>query len=180
MIPIRTVDELALLLEVKAKWSLALRNHMTAQQLLEFWRISIVWNDRPTSRLGLCVSSSQGKVVRIEIHPCLMDQPGELLDTLAHEAAHACCTLTRPGTNQGHNLVWKSWARILGARPQRTARVPQFEEVRQKRMNYAARCAKCDVTIYRQRAPKPGGTYRHATCKTAVEWTKLDKNRILG
>jgi len=75
----------------------------------------------------------------------------EVKDTILHEIAHALA-----GNAAGHNYMWKHYARLVGARPERCA---PPEVTTSAKPNYVIRCESCgwETKRFRMRRSNHGG-----------------------
>ncbi|XP_059485712.1 germ cell nuclear acidic protein-like [Neocloeon triangulifer] len=78
--------------------------------------MSITWNNRLRSTAGYCynqrkkVDNGTTRISRIELSGKILQNPGQLRDTLVHEMCHAA-TWVIDDTLGGHGPVWKKWTR---------------------------------------------------------------------
>lgn len=117
------------------------------------------------SRLGVC--DFRARTVGVSRVLAERNTHAVLLDTVAHEVAHACA-----GPTAGHGPAWREWALLLGATPRATA-VAVGPAPR-----WLATCADCGEQIGRQR--RGGGDLRHAKCERltnggALSWARADE-----
>lgn len=96
--------------------------------------------------LGRCFFRSEVPT-RIDLSSYWLSHLSEeqITETILHELAHA-----KAGVRAGHNYIWKSAARKLGANPNRVAELPTelTEKVLSENAKYKASCTKCDTTVY--------------------------------
>jgi predicted SprT family Zn-dependent metalloprotease len=111
---------------------------LMAHHGLEGW--SFAFNRRKRT-LGLCLYGAR----TIELSMFFVDRNDteEIRDTILHEIAHA---LVGPG--HGHDAVWKTKARAIGARPERCGQAEMPEG------RWQARCEACGQDFSRHRRPK--------------------------
>lgn len=76
--------------------------------------------DRAVKRLGCCrVSRREITLSRYFAEVHLDEQPGQILDTILHEIAHALAW--EQARHAGHGALWKAWCLALGATPRATS-----------------------------------------------------------
>ena len=140
----------------------------TRRLLMDEWRtlrsahaeligVSIRISKRMTRTLGTCRFKRVvgGPSVCFEVvisHSLLSCGIDQVKDTLRHEAAHALA-----GIAAGHGPLWKTWCRVLGAKPNvcGTLSVAQQEaraEVTKPR--YTIRCSRCGIEDTRHRVTR--------------------------
>jgi predicted SprT family Zn-dependent metalloprotease len=103
------------------------------------------WNfvfNRRKLEMGLCLFDA--RVIALSLHFVELNDESSIRDTLLHEIAHA---LVGPG--HGHDLVWKSKCREIGARPERLC-----PEANMPVGRWQAYCAGCGMLHHRHRKPK--------------------------
>lgn len=107
--------------------------------------------NRRKQTLGLCWYDRR----RIELSAHLVERngPGEVLDTILHEVAHA---LVGPG--HGHDDVWRRMCARVGARPQRCGQADMPAG------RWQAGCGGCGTTFHRHRRPKARTDWFCRTC----------------
>jgi SprT protein len=115
-----------------------LANELLEEHDLSDWRFE--WSkDKRT--VGWC--RHHRKVIQYSLYFVHKTDMDEIRDTLLHEIAHALV-----GANHGHNHVWKSKCREIGARPERLAN----EESKTTAVyNYKLLCDNCGKEYYRYR-----------------------------
>lgn len=93
------------------------------------------------------------KTIKLSRHLVALNDEPAVRDTILHEIAHALA-----GLDNGHNHVWRSVCRRIGARPQRLA----GEAVAVVEPRYVIVCGRCDRRLAkRHRRP---GLERLARC----------------
>ncbi len=112
---------------------------------------SLVVNSRARRRLGCCWFRD-GRYV-IEVSASLLEKPGDLRQTLAHELLHTC----RGCRNHGEK--WKAYAarvnEALGYEIQRLAPAQgEPEPLRREQTRYVLKCQSCGAEIRRSRMSK--------------------------
>lgn len=102
--------------------------------------------DRAKRRAGRCCYAT--RVISLSIYYVQnnLDKPDDILDTILHEIAHALA-----GSGNGHNHVWRSWCRRIGARP---VRCYDSSKVEMPRGKYTAKCCKCEREYHYHRKPR--------------------------
>jgi predicted SprT family Zn-dependent metalloprotease len=98
--------------------------------------------NRRKREMGLCLFDAQ--VIALSVHFVEMNDDTSVRDTLLHEIAHA---LVGPG--HGHDAIWKSKCREIGARPERLC-----PEANMPVGRWQAYCAGCGMLHHRHRKPK--------------------------
>jgi len=98
LIKLHKIKEFAL--QTMKEWDLIEKN----------WKF--VWDTRAVRRYGQCRYGS--KEIGITKKLADINTTEETKDVVLHEIAHALA-----GREHGHDYVWKSWCRKVGARPQR-------------------------------------------------------------
>ena len=108
--------------------------------------------------LGQAVYTRRNRRYRIRLSAYLT--PEEMDDTLRHEFAHVMA-----GLNKAHGEVWKHWAWVAGARPERCA--PQYPALVPL---HTYTCPKCDDRVVRRvnRFPKKSKGLYCVGCRTPV------------
>ena len=139
-----------------------------ANKALQDWGLAskgwcFAWNNRKTA-LGLCnytnktIYVSRFLLAAIPAHR----QYREIQDTVLHEVAHALA-----GGRAKHGPVWRSWARKVGAKPERCVAdgILSRKAIAQK-SKYVATCEKCGLVhgFSRMGAGWQRGDYTHKNC----------------
>jgi predicted SprT family Zn-dependent metalloprotease len=106
---------------------------------LRDWRFAY---NRRKREMGLCLFDA--RIIALSVHFVEMNDDHFIRDTLLHEIAHA---LVGPG--HGHDAVWKSKCREVGARPERLC-----HEAIMPTGRWQAYCAGCGMLHHRHRKPK--------------------------
>lgn len=119
-----------------------------AQQELAIWPQLAGWKIRVSCRmsrtLGLC--RYRTRTIQLSLAHLQLNDAEKVRETVLHELAHA---LVGPG--HGHDKVWRTMARRIGANPARCdhdANMPPG--------NWIAVCHSCGLQFNRYRRPKAG------------------------
>jgi len=154
-------------------------------QELRMW--TLVIDTRPRSRMGQCRFDAQ----EIGLSKWLIDLNGaahpEVIDTLRHEVAHVLA-----GPEHDHDKVWKSYAVLVGAKPERTFKNSTAKDkvLFPERTHYwVAHCGVCDqgfsswgkprntkvCPCYRKREAEIGRVEAQAETRLTFRRTRLPK-----
>ena len=140
-----------------------------ATRLMREWECD-GWNFRWSNgkrQLG-CATHKRNRItgeisnreIRLSRHLVTHNDVDEVQDVILHEIAHV-----KAGLDNGHNHVWRSWARKVGARPERLADTSRVNTVEPK---YLVVCTGCDVLIRKaHRRIKLDGRYCRSCGVTA-------------
>lgn len=134
---------------------------LLAQQLIELHLPNTGWKfkfDSAKRRFGQCNYSK--RYISLSKPLTIANDEDEVRDTILHEIAHA---LT-PG--HGHDHIWKSICRSIGANPQRCYTSEQVQGIEAP---YALYCPTCDVVV-EERYRRTSTTWSHKTCRTVLEF----------
>ncbi|MFW6058814.1 MAG: SprT-like domain-containing protein [Phycisphaeraceae bacterium] len=97
------------------------------------------------------------RTIKLSRHLVALNDEAEVRETILHEIAHAIA-----GVRNGHNEVWKSVCRRIGAKPQRLA----GETVATVEPRYTIVCGRCDRSLgKRHRRVRP-----HRLARTYCAW----------
>jgi predicted SprT family Zn-dependent metalloprotease len=107
------------------------------------WKFDI---DNAKSRVGLCSHNKQ--IISVSRH-FLHNSDEEIKDTILHEIAHALI-----GAEHGHDALWRTTARRIGARPQRLAGEEVTRSKKASQHNYLIVCSGCGQEWRRLRLRK--------------------------
>jgi predicted SprT family Zn-dependent metalloprotease len=114
-----------------------------ARRLMRQHGLTPTWEfafDRAVRRFGSCNWSR--KRITLSAKLTLLNDEGQVRDTILHEIAHA---LTTPRT--GHGPKWKAIARSIGC----TAERCYGDDVVSPEPKFLGRCPRCSTTIRRNR-----------------------------
>lgn len=135
-----------------------IRVYQEADKYLSLWGLKQQgWKfelSRKKNTLGMCHYSTR----TIEVSQYWLEDWEQVNDTLLHEIAHALA-----GSGQGHNSVWRQYARLVGCRPERCA--PPGTKTSAK-PNYLVKCTVCNRQWKRFRLRKT--TLRATHCGKQV------------
>ncbi|MCR4935677.1 MAG: SprT-like domain-containing protein [Oscillospiraceae bacterium] len=107
---------------------------------------------RARGRLGLF---RPGPPPSIEISAFVLDREDLFWDTARHEYAHALVWLRDPGSDHGHDAVWKAACLEVGCTPRATVRPDQaLLEARTAQARYRVVCERCGQESIYLRAGK--------------------------
>jgi len=110
--------------------------------------------------IGLCIHSSRTIALSTVF---LANNPlEEFEDTILHELAHAMDFQTRKKSD--HSQIWKTWARRLGARPERLNSRMKLPSATEKPSKYGTVCLNCGKVHAQSRKKKSTRIASCATC----------------
>lgn len=147
----------------------SLWNELRKDHALQGWRLVV--DEKPQTRLGICRYRERNIGITgwyLRYAPWWMVE-----DTLRHEVAHVLA-----GSRAGHGPVWKRWAVLVGARPERCGKEmpPEVEAIRPKtarergQHKWAGRCA-CETEHKKARIMrKHMNSYSCKRCKQRITW----------
>jgi len=120
-------------------WSTA--HELLAAFGLDDWRFEFM-SCRATRRFGDCNHAK--KTIRLSPVLTVMNEMGEVEETIRHEIAHALCRPT-----DGHNSAFYAMCRTVGATPARCCDATVNAPPQQRRpRRYRRRCPTCERTWY--------------------------------
>jgi predicted SprT family Zn-dependent metalloprotease len=140
------------------------------RQLMNEWELydwTFGWNNRTTA---LGVTNYRNKTITLSKPLTEVNSLEEMRDTILHEIAHA-----KAGNQAGHGPVWKSWARTVGANPERTT-----DTAVSVAPKIIGTCPNCGETVGQQRMPRKA--WAHPQCNTGdipfddrrFVWSRVD------
>jgi predicted SprT family Zn-dependent metalloprotease len=100
--------------------------------------------DRAKRRAGCCKHRSS--IISLSYVYTTRNSEPEVKDTILHEIAHALA-----GPKQGHNNVWKTICRRIGAKP---VRCYSADTVDMPKGRWKAQCNSCKKEFHAHRRPK--------------------------
>lgn len=136
------------------------RRLQAAYPALAGWSLRV--NPRLSSTLGRATPNRQ----RIEVAAWLAaERPGEAINTLRHEAAHALA-----GRRAGHGPAWQAMAVRLGAAPSACSQTVKYSETPNGRRppRWEIVCPRCGVVGPARRRPR--STRLHRSCRSPVTY----------
>lgn len=114
--------------------------------------VALSVSTRATRRLGLF---RPGPPPEIILSAFVLDSDELFWDTVRHEYAHAVVWLREPGSDHGHDAVWKAVCRQVGCAPRSTAEPDRdIQAQREARAKYLVQCKSCGQTTYYLREGK--------------------------
>ena len=142
-------------------------------------KVPVEVNGRLKSTLGRVKYRIRGKKCypdKIEFSKDLLSRSDrEVEETIAHEMAHYFVFLDTE-KDHGHDMVWKTWAVKLGARPRATMKREEAG-VPPLKYNYVVRCSKCGKIIgkyvRRSKVILHPEKYRSGCCKACLQVFKV-------
>ena len=121
-------------------------------------------SSRAARSLGAYVSRA-GQPVCIRLQ--FAQEPVNLRETFLHELAHLCdhlCHQSDKPYRRAHGPNWQSWARRLGAMPQRCGNSDALEKLYRQRLKLVAVCQHCGTEFRRTRRLNRRRKYYHHNC----------------
>jgi predicted SprT family Zn-dependent metalloprotease len=114
-----------------------LANHLLRTHGLRHWAFAF---DRALCRFGCC--NERKKRITLSAHLTLLNDEGEVRDTILHEIAHALA-----GVRAGHGPKWKKTALAIGCNGQRC----YGKEVLAPKLKFTGTCPTCGHSMQRSR-----------------------------
>ena len=96
------------------------------------------------------------KTIKLSRYLVALNDEDEVRDTILHEIAHAIA-----GLKNGHNAVWKTVCRRIGARPERLA----GEEVNVVKHRFEIVCGCCGHVVGKRHRRMAASRLKHSYCR---------------
>lgn len=125
--------------------------------------VEVFVNPRLRTAFGKAVAGGpRGR--HIQIHKCVFVDPEQMRKTLAHEVAHIIA-----GIRSGHNEVWRTIAKALGASGERCVTAEHaaslgIERPPTRPLRVVASCDRCDYVVKRRKRLARNRSYTHTRC----------------
>ena len=135
-------------------------------------KLPLTWNSRLSRTAGRCIFFSDAehrRTAEIELSAHVLDAPGRLRETLAHEMCHAAQWIVDGAASPPHGHAFQAWARQLEQRVPDICVTTRHSYVVTSRHIYV--CTQCAhgyhrhrrIDVHRRRCGRCGGSLRDET-----------------